>query len=57
VALLTPIPDDDPLERLRAAGDLIPATHPDADFPDPLPIPPGMEPASVVLARLRGNDR
>jgi prevent-host-death family protein len=56
VAVLVPVPDD-PLERLRAAGEL---TQPDGDLddlPEPLPLAPGSEPASSVLARLRADER
>lgn len=53
VALLTPIPDLDPLERLRAAGEVISAIGSIDDLPEPLELEPGQEPASVVLARQR----
>jgi prevent-host-death family protein len=56
VAVLVPVPDD-PLERLRAAGEL---TQPDGDLddlPEPLPLAPGSEPPSSVLARLRADER
>jgi prevent-host-death family protein len=56
VAVLAPMPDD-PLERLRAAGDLIPAQADFDDLPDPLPLAPGAEPPSSVLARLRADER
>jgi prevent-host-death family protein len=56
VAVLAPIPDD-PLERLRAAGDLIPAQADFSDLPDPLPLPSSSEAPSSVLARLRHDDR
>lgn len=57
VAVLAPIPDEGPLERLRAAGDIAPATGSLDDLPEPLPIPAGQEPASAVLARLRRDER
>jgi prevent-host-death family protein len=56
VAVLVPVPDD-PLERLRAAGEL---TQPDGDLddlPEPLPLAPGSEPPSSGLARLRADER
>jgi prevent-host-death family protein len=57
VALLTPVPDAGPLERLRAAGDVIAATADLDDLPEPLPLPAGAEPPSAVLARLRRDER
>lgn len=56
VAVLIPVPDD-PLERLRAAGDLAPAPDPFGDLPDPLPLIPGSEAPSSALARLRSDER
>ena len=53
VALLTPRPGLSALDRLRAAGDVEPATARLEDLPPPIPIPPGQDPPSVVLARLR----
>jgi antitoxin (DNA-binding transcriptional repressor) of toxin-antitoxin stability system len=35
VALLTPIPEGSPLERMRAAGDVEPATADLDDLPEP----------------------
>ena len=57
VAHLAPLSDLSPLERLRASGDLIPAEYPDADFPEPPPLEPGQELPSVILARLRADER
>ena len=56
VAVLMPLPSD-PLERLRASGDLEPSTGDLADLPEPLPMPAGAEPPSAVLARLRRDER
>jgi prevent-host-death family protein len=56
VAVLAPLPED-PLERLRASGDLLPAEADLADLPEPLPLQPGAEPPSAVLARLRRDER
>lgn len=56
VAMLGPLPED-PLARLRAAGDLQPAEGDLSDLPDPLPSPAGSEPPSSVLARLRRDER
>jgi prevent-host-death family protein len=57
VALLTPIPDGSPLERMRAAGDVDSATADLADLPEPLAVPADIEPPSRVLARLRRDER
>jgi antitoxin (DNA-binding transcriptional repressor) of toxin-antitoxin stability system len=57
VALLAPLPDRRPIERLKAAGDLIPRQRDLADLPDPLPLAPGQEPPSVELERLRRDER
>jgi prevent-host-death family protein len=57
VALLTPIPEGSPLERMRAAGDVEPATADLDDLPEPLVLPPETELPSQVLARLRSEER
>lgn len=57
VALLTPIPDAPPLERLRAAGDVDVASGNMDDLPEPLPLAPGQEAPSAILARLRADER
>jgi prevent-host-death family protein len=57
VAVLAPLPDRGPIERLRAAGDLISSQQDLDDLPDPLPLMPGQEPPSSVLAHLRRNER
>jgi prevent-host-death family protein len=57
VAVLAPLPEAEPLERLRAAGDVTPATRSLDDLPKPLPLRKGMEAPSTVLARLRRDDR
>jgi prevent-host-death family protein len=56
IAVLAPIPDD-PLDRLRASGDLVAAERDFDDLPDPLPLPLGSEPPSSVLERLRRDER
>lgn len=56
VAMLTPMPQD-PLERLRASGDLQSSDGDLSDLPQPLPAPPGSEAPSSVLARLRRDER
>jgi prevent-host-death family protein len=57
VALLTPIPEGSPLERMRAAGDVETATADLDDLPEPLILPAGAELPSQVLARLRRDER
>ena len=56
VALLTPLPGGGPLERLRASGDVEPATIELDDLPDPLSSRAAESP-SAVLARLRNAER
>lgn len=57
VALLTPIPEGSPLERMRAAGDVESATADLDDLPEPVVLPPETELPSRVLARLRRDER
>jgi prevent-host-death family protein len=57
VALLTPVPQAGPLERLRAAGEVSAAAGELADLPAPLALTPDHEPPSVVLGRLRADER
>ncbi len=57
VALLSPVPEGSPLERLRSAGEVsLPVAGLD-DLPAPLPLAAGQEPPSAVLARLRRDER
>lgn len=57
VALLTPIPEAPPLERLRASGDLYEGEGGMDDLPAPLELSAGQEPPSAVLDRLRADER
>lgn len=57
VAVLAPLPNQRPLERLRATGDLEPADADLKDLPEPLPLAPGQEAPSSVLERLRRDER
>ena len=57
VALLAPLPEGSRIERLRAAGDLEPATSDLGDLPEPLEPEPGSELPSAVLARRRRDER
>ena len=57
VAVLAPLPDQGPVERLKASGDLVPSPHELSDLPDPLPLAPDQEPPSSVLERIRRDER
>lgn len=56
VAVLAPLPED-PLERLRAAGDLQDNEGDLSDLPEPVVAPSGAELPSEALARLRRDER
>ena len=56
MAVLGPLPED-PLERLRAAGDLLPASGELDELPQPLVLAGGQDAPSLVLARLRSDER
>jgi prevent-host-death family protein len=56
VAVIAPLPDD-PLERLRAAGDLQASEGDISDLPEPLAAVPGAELPSEALSRLRRDER
>lgn len=57
VAIISPVPEPRPLERLRASGDLIPASATIDDLPEPLQLADGQEAPSSVLARIRRDER
>jgi prevent-host-death family protein len=57
VAVLAPLPNTRPIERLRVSGDLEPAGSDLKDLPEPLPLAPGQEAPSRVLDRLRRDER
>jgi len=57
VALLGPLPEGTPLERMRAAGELEQASEDPDDLPEPLTLAPGVETPSSVLRRLRSDER
>lgn len=57
VAILAPLPAGDALTRLRASGEVIPARGDIEDLPDPMPLQDGQELPSVILARLRHDER
>lgn len=57
VALLSPVPSGSPLDRLRASGEVEPASADLDDLPEPLRLPPGSLLPSRVLAGLRRDER
>ena len=57
VAVLAPLPDQRPIDRLRATGDLEPAGAGLKDLPEPLALARGHEPPSRILDRLRRDER
>lgn len=57
VAVLAPVPDRRPLDKLRATGDLLPSQRDLDDLPEPLPLQKGQEPPSRILERLRRDER
>ncbi len=57
VAVLAPLPESSPLGRLRAVGDVTPASGELDDLPKPLSLAPGQDAPSAVLARLRRDER
>jgi len=57
VALLTPIPKASPVERLRASGDIQGGAAAWDDIPAPLALEDGEEAPSVILERLRSDER
>jgi len=57
VAVLGPLRDQSPLERLRAAGELEPGRDDMSDLPEPLKLPRERERPSKVLERLRRDER
>ena len=56
VALLGPLPQGSPLEQLRQAGEVEPASGDMDELPVPL-APVGADLPSVTLARLRRDER
>lgn len=57
VAVLAPLPNQGSIERLRATGDLEPASTDLKDLAEPLALAPGQEGPSSVLERLRRDER
>ena len=57
VAVLAPLPDSGPLDRLRAAGLVVAPTLGVGDLAEPLVLPEGTPTPSAVLAELRADER
>jgi prevent-host-death family protein len=57
VAVLAPLPDPGPADRLRASGDLAPSGARLDELPEPLELEPDQETPSAILARLRADER
>ncbi len=57
VAILGPIPEEEPLRRMRASGEVIPAAAAIDDLPEPLRPAKGQPLPSAILARLRRDER
>jgi prevent-host-death family protein len=57
VAILSPPPAGNPLDRLRAMGDIDPAKADLDDLPEPIVIARGIARPSEVLSRLRRDER
>ncbi len=57
VALLCPLPAGTPLQQMRAAGEIDPATADLDDLPEPLVLADSVETPSSALRRLRLDER
>ena len=57
VAVLSPLPSVSAYQRLVAEGEIVRASRDSGELPEPLPLPAGQESASMVLARLRADER
>lgn len=57
VALLTPLPRQEGLARLRAAGEVSSVEGEFDELPEPLDLPAGAEPPSQTLEKLRAGER
>jgi prevent-host-death family protein len=57
VAILTPPPEGNPLDRMRALGEIQPGKGNLDDLPAPLTLAPGVERPSEGLRRLRRDER
>ena len=57
VAVLSPIPNLSPLDRLRATGEVSEVNGLIDDLPEPIEPVPGMPLPSEILARMRSEER
>jgi prevent-host-death family protein len=57
VALITPLRAVGPLEQLRAVGDVTAPVGAIDTLPEPIALPSGAVAPSLVLARLRADER
>ncbi len=57
IAQLTPLPAGNPLEQMRAAGEIDPASADLDDLPEPMQFPDDVEAPSATLTRLRRDER
>jgi prevent-host-death family protein len=57
VAVLSPLPESEPLQRLRVSGEVVPASGALEDLPAPIRLERGQELPSAILARLRRDER
>jgi prevent-host-death family protein len=57
VAVLSPPPEGNPLDRMRALGEIEPAKGALDDLPEPLVLARGRHRPSDVLRRLRQDER
>ena len=57
VAVLAPLADPGPTQRLLASGELVSGDAAFGDLPEPMELEAGQEAPSSVLARLRADDR
>jgi prevent-host-death family protein len=57
VAVIAPPPEGSALDRMRALGEIDPASRDLDDLPGPLVLPPGVERPSETLRRLRRDER
>jgi len=57
VALLTPVPQADGIERLRADGEASPTQESFDTLAEPLVLTTAAEAPSAILARLRSSER
>ena len=57
VAVLSPLPPGSPYRRMVAEGEIARASCDTGQLPEPLALLSGQESASLVLARLRRDER